>query len=217
MRMSIACKRVGAGLLAGICAALCMSAAAEPAADQEKTLIMASDGVTGSIQATSDTATFWELPQLPAGQLRTHGKLTVFNSTDRTAKVRLVEIELPYGDEEALTYLNALTLTVKQGDTVLYDGPYVRVGDWKPAEVSLLPEERLTWDVTLRCAFSYTGEAAVGSPIVWNFDAALTGDAPNQLQQPEQPVLAAVLLGIAVAAILACAIIGGIRWMRRRA
>ena len=88
------------------------------------------DSGTGMIAENPAQAAFWEYPILPAGQTKlTQGTLTIKNNTGRDATVRLEEVELPYDDPAALDYLAALTITIRDGDAVLYNGPYSAIND----------------------------------------------------------------------------------------
>ena len=98
---------------------------AETPADAARTLVWNGSALTSEDQ----TAAFWEYPQLTAGQTRRNGGLTLINHSLGPVKVALDSVQFPYDNEEALTYLNALHLTIRDGDQVLYDGAFSRLGD----------------------------------------------------------------------------------------
>ncbi len=159
---------------------------------------------------------FWELPQVPAGQtLHTQGSLILKNTTGLTAQMTLDTVSLPYDHPEALEYLNHLTITVKDGDKILYDGPYSRINDENGLQIDLELESGATktYTIQLRCDFSYTGELADASQyIAWMFSAAsVTEETPTQPVQQQLPTDAMLLLCIAGGLVLVCAIAGGVR------
>ena len=190
---------------------------------EEKTVTFAADG-TISMEPAGQAA-FWEYPLLSAGQSRRAGTLRLVNASDKTVNFRLSSFGLPYGNVEALTYLNALHITVSEGDTVLYDGSYSRIADpdglqivmenWQPGSERVLT-------IALRCGFDYTGtfqQATV--PMSWSFSAYFniagvetTPQSPD-LQTP-RPVTTVIISSIAGGVAILCAIGGVVGVMIRR-
>ena len=191
-------------------------AAAETVAEKSYVVVM-EDGV-GRIKSEPDAAAFWELPQLAGGQSSAEGTLRIINGTAQTLDILLAEIGLPYGDQEALAYLDAVWITIRDGSSVLYDGTYSRIAE--PGGLALrvedlLPGAGVTLSVALHCSFRYEGESdRLGASIPWVF-AAAEALPSDQVSPPSTPVWAVILLATAVVLVAVCAVLGTVGITRR--
>lgn len=141
----------------------------------------------GSIDTTPTTPAFWEYPILRAGEQYAEGTLVVRNDSDYTATMELTEVVLPYGDEQKLTYLDHLELTVSEGETVLYDNTYAHVNDEEGGLSikleAMSPGEEHVYTVKLRCRYDYAGDPyADASQVAWMFGASTQ---TTSYEQPE--------------------------------
>ena len=202
--MSVFPCRRGAALLAALLAAaiLAPSAAADGApagGEADKVYRIVEEDGQGEILAEPMEDAFWEYPLLPAGQERT-GRFRVVNGTPRTVALTMTP-DLPVDDREALLYFSNLRVILRQADgTVAYDGPYTGLAAGEAAE----------YPVTLRCAFSYTGDPETESaPAVWNFQASarLDGspDGEGRLSGTTKILLVVTAFLLAVSAALPAA------------
>ncbi|MBQ9964983.1 MAG: hypothetical protein IJP14_07690, partial [Clostridia bacterium] len=99
---------------------------------------------------------FWEHPTLKAGEYVEHaGAFIIHNKTTALQKIGLQSVQLPFENEEALRYLNHLTLTVKSGSTVLYEGPYSRINDngGLSLNTELPANSSIAYTIGLRCDY----------------------------------------------------------------
>ncbi len=200
-------------LTAGLCAA---GVSAETVA--EKTLTVISEGDNGRILSEpGDRGTFWEAPSLTAGQGIENGQLHFVNEDKAAIDMRLTAVELPYGDEEALAYLDALRIRVTNGDQVIYEGPYSRIADEGGLvleEKQIMRGETRTIGIAMYCAFDYAGTATNAS-VRWEFEAVPstgTGNVPAQ----DQPVWVLVLFCTAGALVIICVVAGVLGLTRKR-
>lgn len=184
----------------------------------EKTLTVISEGDSGRILTEPvDQGAFWEAPSLTAGQGMENGRLRFVNEDKAAVDMRLKAVVLPYGDEEALAYLSALRIRVAQGDRVLYEGPYSRIAD---ADGLVIEEKQIArgesreFAISLYCAFTYTGEP-VDASVRWDFEASPAA-AEDTIPAPQQPVWVLVLLCVAGALVILCAVMGILGVTRRR-
>ena len=161
---------IGVCLLAlWLCVASVCPVSADTPADAARTMTWNGAAMTSE----DETAAFWEYPQLTAGQSRRDGGLTFINQSFGTVTVDVTDLKLPYDDADALTYLGALRLTVRDGDRVLYDGAFSRLSDvGLTAPVTLKGGETRRLSIDLSCDFAYTGAASCGGKVIyWNFTA----------------------------------------------
>ncbi|HIW73438.1 MAG TPA: hypothetical protein H9684_03875 [Firmicutes bacterium] len=214
--MSVFPCRRGAALLAALLAAaiLAPSAAADGApagGEADKVYRIVEEDGQGEILAEPMEDAFWEYPLLPAGQERT-GRFRVVNGTPRTVALTMTP-DLPVDDREALLYFSNLRVILRQADgTVAYDGPYTGLADAPPllSFENLRAGEAAEYTVTLRCAFSYTGDPETESaPAVWNFQASarLDGspDGEGRLSGTTKILLVVTAFLLAVSAALPAA------------
>lgn len=205
-----------------LASALLLLFGAVPAGAEElpagKEFILMEDSGRGLIAENPTGPAFWEYPTVPAGQTRlTQGTLTLKNSTGQDATVRLDEVELPYTDPAALDYLAALTITIRDGDTVLYDGPYSAINDGGlRLTAQLASGQTKTYTISLRCAFSYEGNPdTVTKQLFWAFTATSTVIENPGRQAPPISPLVLTMFCVAGGLVLICAVAGGYAAVRK--
>lgn len=164
-----------------------LSASASPAINQVIELKQSNDGLT--LVATEPT-TLWESPSLRAGEaFQSHGTLTLVNKTDVTRDITFDCVKFPYDDELALEYLNHLTLQIKTGETVLYNGPYSRINDTdvKPnLNVTLSADESCSYTILLSCDYTYSGDHYVDDSVLeWQFSTKLDSQVVAEEEEKE--------------------------------
>lgn len=131
----------------------------------------------GRIVTTPATPAFWEYPILRAGEtLIGEGNMIVKNDSEFTVDMQMEPVLLPYGDNAKLAYLDCLWLTVREGETVIYDNTYAHINDADGGlslnYVAMTPGEEHTYTITMRCLYDYAGDPyADVAPLVWNFKA----------------------------------------------
>lgn len=167
-----------AALTAVFCGLLGWSASA--ASDETRYVLEQTDGGVVFSQQEGATA-FWEAPDLLTGQSYRTGKIVLENRTAYTADFVLSEVTLPYDSPQALTYLDALSLRVCEGDTVCYSGRMTRIMDSTPIlTVASVPAgETRTLTVSLSCAYTYTGGVPSYPSLVWRFQPQLKAAEPT--------------------------------------
>ena len=104
----------GFGLLA---VAALLTAGTLPASaegDNQKAYVLTMENGRGVTLPIPEEPAFWEYPTIPAGQQRVGGVLRLVNNSTLPVNLTLQEIALPYGDENALTYLDHLRIVVAQ-------------------------------------------------------------------------------------------------------
>ncbi len=180
-----------------------------------------------NVTSESSYAPIWVTPTLDAGErLLEPGTITLSNTTDTEQTVALDYVELPFDNANALIYLNHLNITVCEGETVLYDGPYSRINDegGLECEYTLAPQEEVVLTVDLRR--DYKPLAVTGfegdSRISWKFvnivdviidpnpttkpqvtkPTTVTTTAPAEPEPFGDPELGNVLLAAGAAAVL---------------
>lgn len=194
----------------GICLLLLVTALPASASDgatQTYELIALEDGTLAFNAANSPA--FWEKPTLKAGEYTTTaGTLILRNSTATDQKIGLRLVTLPYGNDEALRYLNHLHITVRSGSTVLYDGTYSRINDGRGLTLNtqLTAGTQVVYTIDMKCDYNYTGEGlSENDTIDWEFYAveAAASDEEEETSSPfSDPVLIEVLIACGIAAVL---------------
>ncbi len=203
-------------------------AAAETQTVDEKTITFSETADGGVITAEPNQPAVWEFPVIPAGQARKAGTLRLRNDSSSAIHFQLKEIQLPYGDNAALAYLDALRITVTEGEQTLYDGPYSRIADegglkldmkdWAPGAVREL-------SIALRCSFAYEGDPAQASKeISWVFAVSAPGSQDNSadmstVQPPadeKADMVTIVIVCVAGARLLLCVAAGVVSFVRKR-
>lgn len=176
------------------------------AEDLRKTYTLQMSETHGYIETTPRTAAFWEYPVMRAGEDHVEGTMTVKNASAYTANMEMAAVSLPYGDEQRMAYLDELMLTVKEGDTVLFDNSYSHINDPEGGlhlkYENMAPGEEHTYTIKLYCRYTYAGDAAEDAvSMLWNFSARTTTttyEGPQGLPQWVQ----ILLIGLAATIIL---------------
>lgn len=144
--------------------------------DNEKVLTVSKQNHVIHMARSNDTASFWEYPVLTAGQNRQDGVLTIENKVNGRAVVHLTSVDLPYDNQEALDYLNALRLFVKDEEgNVVYDDSYAHIADldengsFNLLSVELEKGQKKTYHVEMSCDFAYEGVANCGQVLVFTY------------------------------------------------
>lgn len=154
---------------------------------------------------------FWEMPNLKAGEsLLQAGTLTIRNGTDSNQKIGLYTVEFPYDDPEALEYLNHLHITIKQDNTVLYDGQYSHINDKGALTMNcdLAVDAAVTYSIALRCDYTYTGDGWPQDRLIeWQFysmldDHAVVAPPPLSNTNLIQIVAACGIAGILIVGVI---------------
>lgn len=161
--------------LACLTALLLLTALPVCAADYQQVTLSANGGrETLLVTTENNRAAAWEIPTLDAGErLREAGTVTLTNLTENETRLALSYVELPFDNTDALTYLNHLNITVREGDAVLYDGAYSRINDegGLAFAYTLSPGQSVTLTVDLRrdyAPLAVTGFES-GAAIEWKF------------------------------------------------
>lgn len=165
----------------------------------------------------------WEQPTLQAGEaLRTAGTLTLANETSAAHTVTLDCVELPYGNTQALTYLDHLHLTLREGNTVLYSGTYSRINDTTGGLTlsrTLQPGESAEYTVDLRCDYTFAGQTTGledGTLLNWKFYTVVQTEATDKAAATfSDPALREVLLA-AAAAVLLIAVVAVVELVKKK-
>lgn len=162
--------RRGVSLLAAVLLAGGITAAAADNTAAVYTLTQTGNDLSMSQQ--EGALTFWEAPDVVTGQTYRNGTITLRNQSSRTVDFVLSSVTLPYGNEAALTYLDALSVDVAEGERVCYHGSFTRLMDADRAEIrvaDVAPGEERVLNVAVSCAYTYTGQVPSYSSLVWSF------------------------------------------------
>ena len=225
MRMNRTWKAAVFPLLLGLCLGLCPPIAAEEITVEEKTIVFSVTEDGGLFTAEPDQPAIWEYPLIPAGQTRRAGTLQLRNDSNVTVHLQLKQIELPYNDYDALAYLDALHITVTEGEQTLYDGSYSRIADADGLKLEIrnwAPGDTRELSIALRCPFSYAGDPAeVSQEISWVFTAygeQMGSNASDADQPPEEELdlTAIVVISGAGLLLLICIILSVVSYIRKR-
>lgn len=159
--------------------------AAVDSADKERVYSIAEINGKGLITTEPSTLCFWEYPRLSAGQQR-QGTIRIDNKTANTVDFRLSKILLPYGDEAALTYLTTLHITIADSrGTVYYDGLYSNIVGKDGLKLdfpAIEPGKSASLEITMRCAFTYTGDLEqTDGRVTWKFEASASTEGKKSL------------------------------------
>ncbi|MBQ9414034.1 MAG: hypothetical protein IJU16_02785 [Clostridia bacterium] len=175
----------------------------------------------GVITQSPNTPAFWEYPIFRAGErLKITGQLTVRNDGAVSASMEMDEIRLPYGDTDKLDYLNALMITVSEGDQVVYTGSYAHINDAEGGlslrYEDMAPGEEHTYTISMFCLYSYTGDPYADAVIMpWTF-SAVRQVTVMEAQQQGLPLWLIITLGVMLAAIVVMVIISLVRRRTRK-
>lgn len=210
-----------------LCLLFCCLSLTVLAQGQEREYVLKGEDGDYLFSMTEGELTFWEAPQLTTGQSRDGGVITLRNDTDRWVDFTLISVSLPYEDTAALTYLDGVTLVIRDGETVLYHGPFTRLMDGDRAPIrfeNVEPGETRQLTLSAFCSYTYSGAVPSYQSLVWTF-APEIGTAPTApvTQPPVDPFdgleipfnwKPVVIAAGAVAA--ACALTGVILWLLRK-
>ena len=178
----------------------------------------------GALMLSAQAApTDWELVNLQAGESPVDaGVLVLENLTAQTHTITLSHVELPFNNAAALAYLQNITLTVRDGDTVLYSGPYTRVNDENGLNFSydLLPAQKVTLTVDVACAYTVDNAQVPEEGVLadWKFYTVVTTpvqDDEKVSSALSDPALREALVAVAAAAALLLGV-GVYEVMKRR-
>ena len=181
-----------------------------------KTYVLNISETHGSIEATPATPAFWEYPVLRAGENYVEGTMIIRNDSDYTASMTLDEITLPYGESEKLAYLDHLELTVKEGDTVLFDNTYAHINDeeggLKLVLEAMAPGEEHTYSIHLRCRYDYEGDPyADVAQVAWLFGASTQTTTYEEAQGlPEWAKLTVIIFAAMIVVLIVIMIVRAI-------
>ena len=183
--------------------------------------ILSQDGSNFLMEQQDGELTFWEAPNVLNGQSRRDGVITLRNNTDRTVDFVLDHVSLPYDDTAALTYLDAVTLTIKQDDKRLYHDTFTHLMDSERAEIrleSVKPGEERQLSLTVFCDYSYQGNLPSYASLVWTFRPEIKSGAPTTEVSPlPSPTINWPLIIFVVSAVvLAMGGAGVFIWFSRR-
>lgn len=157
------------------------------AAENEAVYVLSQDGNTFSMDQQSGELTFWEAPDVITGQSHGGGTITLRNDSDRPVDFVLTSVSLPYDNEAALTYLDAVTVSIKKGDTLLYHDTFTHLMDAERPEIRLsdvLPGEQAQLTLAIACAYTYTGGIPAYNSLVWTFTPELKGGTTTTAHDP---------------------------------
>lgn len=177
-------------------------------------------------EQTEGELTFWEAPNVVTGQTRSGGVITLKNESDRTVDFTLASVSLPYDNEAALTYLDAVTLVIEQDGREVYHGPFTRLmdGDRAAIQIAGVPAgESRELKMTVSCAFTYTGAVPSYESLVWTFEPTLEAKPTvptSPLPDPDPVVdwmMVAKIVGVMLGAlVLTCAVVAIVRFIANR-
>ena len=165
----------------------------------------------GALMLSAQAApTDWELVCLQAGESPTDsGVLVLENTTAAPRSITLSHIELPFNDAAAIAYLQNVTLTVRDGDTVLYSGPYTRANDENGLKFSydLEPAQKVTLMVDVACAYTVDNAQIPAEGVLadWKFYTVVktpVQDDEKVSSALTDPALREALVAVAAAAAL---------------
>ncbi len=178
------------------------------------------------MQRNEGPLAFWEAPSVLTGQTVDGGVITLKNEADRTVDFTLTSVALPYGNEAALAYLDAVTLVVTQGEREVYHGPFTRIMDAERAPIvftGVQPGESRELQLSVSCNFRYSGAVPSYESIVWTFEPTVESPAIQPDTNSMQPTLAiapAMLAKIVTVAFgtlaLICVAVAVVRLIRKK-
>lgn len=172
----------------------------------------------------SNEVTMWESPTLrPGEEYKEAGKLVIENKTDAPQTIELDHVALPFDNDTALSYLNHLYITVREGDTVKYHGTYSRINDEDGIVLSytMPARSKVELSIDLRCEYSFDGALTgfEGDDIIeWKFRHVAAKTVPVE-EKPaaafSDPALREILVAAGTAVILLVGV-GVYEMLRRR-
>lgn len=181
------------------------------AAVKTQTITLARRG-TGLQLTVSNDVTVWERPTLRPGEEYTEsGTLTIENKTDTEQTITLDHVALPFDNDDALSYLNHVYITVREGETVKYSGTYSRINDENGLVMSytMPAHSKVELTIDMRCEYTFTGERTgfEGDDMIeWKFYHVATEPIVKQEEKPtaafSDPALREILIAAGTAVIL---------------
>lgn len=177
--------RRAAALLAAALLAGGITAAADSAA---AVYTLTQEGNNLSMTQQEGELTFWEAPDVVTGQTRRDGTITLRNQSNRTVDFVLSSVTLPYGNTAALTYLDAVSVDVAEGERLCYHGTFTRLMDADRAEIrvaDVAPGEERVLNVAVSCAYTYSGKVPSYSSMVWNFTPQVKNTAATTVARAD--------------------------------
>ncbi len=178
------------------------------------------------MERTEGELAFWEAPAVLTGQSVTDGVLTLKNEADRVVDFTLTSVSLPYDNEEALAYLDAVTLVITQGDREIYHAPFTHIMDADRAPIvfsGVQPGESRRLHFSIACDFTYHGSVPSYESLVWTFKSSVVPLVTQPSSAPIQPIpetdwtmiakIAAMAFGVLV---LTCALVAVVRLVRKK-
>lgn len=204
-----------------LCGALSVSAVGNTAE-----YVFSFDGEAYQMVQTDGEPAFWEAPNVLTGQTRDGGVITVKNESDRTVDFTLESVSLPYDNEAALTYLDAVTLVIEQNGEEVYHAPFTRLMDGGCVPIvfsDVAPGESRELKLRVSCAFTYNSAVPSYESLVWTFRPSLepTPTVPSNPFSDAKPTIdwvmvakiTGVLLGVLV---ITCVTVALVRWIQER-
>lgn len=169
---------------------------------------------------TKNEPTLWEQPTLKAGDYMVRSSsLILHNTTGKTQNIELETVELPYENEAALRYLDHLTITVSNGNTVLYKGPYSRINEDESfvMKAELPTDNQIVFNISLSCDYQYTGAGFGANDLIqWKFRAEVPDNGEGNASTDNTESFAnPTLLQVALAAGLSILLLASITLYRR--
>lgn len=154
----------------------------------------------GRLALVATKKSVWEEPWIGAGQSVT-GTLTLQNYGRYPVQMRLKNITFPEKGTAAWQYLSQLELSIRDGDQVLYSGPYTELTtDALSIDIDGMSYGgQKSYTITLSCPFDAavaTEEAAV----TWSFAYAIS-EAMVPPAAPQKQILLLLLLPLSAAAV----------------
>ncbi len=178
------------------------------------------------MEQTEGELAFWEAPAVLTGQSVTGGVLTLKNEADRAVNFTLTSVSLPYDNEEALAYLDAVTLVITQGDREIYRAPFTHIMDADRAPIvfsGVQPGESRELHLSIACDFTYSGSVPSYESLVWTFESSVEPLVTQPSSAPIQPVpatdwtmiakITAMAFGVLV---LTCVLVAVVRLIRKK-
>lgn len=182
------------------------------ALSKTQTVTISKLGNTVQPPVVSGEVTVWERPILRPGEEYTEsGTLTIENKTDEPQTIELDHVALPFDNDAALSYLNHVYITVREGETVKYSGTYSRINDEGGLILSYTLPARTKVELTIdmRCEYTFSGSQTgfEGEDLIrWNFHHIANKTVTKEEEKPaaafSDPALREIMIAAGTAVIL---------------